>query len=121
MKPSSELDLLIAEKVMGLTVMPGSEEGKTVGDYIGPLYFSNNRWKPLDHYSTDISAAWEVVEKMKEDYMVRLQTNILGDWECYFTAPMESETIHYAGISKSAPHAICLAALRVKGIEYETE
>lgn len=58
MNAGRELDALIADKVMGLRVRhrPGME----------PCIMPANGapWETIPHYSTDIRAAWEVVEKL---------------------------------------------------------
>jgi hypothetical protein len=100
MKSGRELDLIVAEKVMGLTTMP--ERGCE-----GPWYFTENRWCALPFYSQNISAAWEVVEKMKEDFCISLIKDLgysadFGGW---------------LSDADTAPHAICLAALKAKGVE----
>lgn len=102
-----ERDALVAEKVMG-------------NDYNDPKYFnsSNNNIRVWDddlpRYTTDIAAAWEVVEKLRPDILLNVQP--YGDfWHCKaFTVHMH-ELAHTR--AKSAPEAICLAALRAKGVE----
>jgi len=133
MKPGRELDALVAEKVMGCRVTwlvyKGTGEkyphcGCT--DYNGGPHSNDpgGVWdNELAYYSTDISAAWEVVEKF--DYW-RLETNaddedggthhfdIWADNGLFCTADIRDE----CGIKTvSAPHAICLVALKAKGAE----
>ena len=78
----------------------------------------------LPHYSTDIAAAWQVVEKMETegwdvvvyhggegstcDMSERSDDDDLGGY-------VYTQEVGDCGIS--APHAICLAALRAKGVE----
>lgn len=61
-------------------------------------------------YSTSISAAWEVVEKMemyvKIEYMLGRKVYLV-----------EIGPEYVQSIASTAPHAICLAALKAKGIE----
>jgi hypothetical protein len=100
MTPGLELDALIAEKVMGLSV---SKE--IIRDGSGARYYPE-----LLHYSTDIAAAWEVVEKMgtlprKDMQRGGFQVNYDDHgWTASFWR-------EYA-FGESAPHAICLAALK---------
>jgi hypothetical protein len=54
MKVGPELDLLVAEKVMG--------EYCAHGQQLDPI---TDTWTSPKPYSSEISAAWEVVEKMK--------------------------------------------------------
>lgn len=104
MNPGSELDILIAEKVFGVKY----EEPKL------------NQFKPMPNpnscprYSTDIAAAWEVVEKLNllskfslERFEDRYRiVEYAGGYDNNFTFISEAET---------APHAICLAALKAVG------
>ena len=107
--PGRELDLLVAEKVMGLTTLPFTQGTKQIGDYIGPVFFIDNRWKPLPYYSTDIGAAWEVVEKMKEEYAITIETVDEIQWSIWL-----SNTKIKREINTSLPHAICKVALAAK-------
>ena len=90
MKPGRDLDALIAEKVMG----------------------SENN---CPHYSTDITAAWEVVEKFHKIDV----SHTFDGWFCSIDTSDEygqnGTWSHAQG--QSAPHAICLAALNVVGEE----
>ena len=112
-KPSRRLDALVAEKVFGCN----SEFGGT-GAWCrcenGP--HSKTLGLTLPYYSTSIEAAWEVVEKIGP---IRTSscthdcfslTHWPGEWE--------AEWGDIGAYSKhSAPHAICLAALRSTGYE----
>lgn len=105
MKPGSELDLLVAENIMG-KYWGGANN--TI-----PAYLREG----LLPYSTDIAAAFEVVEKMKTEFKnFELRTLRLPHghekYICYFNA-------FYGKASESAPHAICLAALKAKGVKIE--
>jgi hypothetical protein len=54
------------------------------------------------HYSTDISAAWEVVEKLKPQFQ-EITIDADKDWRCYFDSA--------CAFAETAPLAICRAAL----------
>jgi hypothetical protein len=111
-----EMDALLAEKVMGYTLSDLSllayPKYKLFdiesGEFSGYL-------KEVPHYSTDIAAAWEVVEKMG-NYLFACGRNDEGMWEaCFF--PVNS------GIGKlseahgdTAPLAISRAALKATGV-----
>jgi Phage ABA sandwich domain len=135
MEPGEELDLLVAEivgwdrkhavvecedrwysycKNCGLTGAEALPAG------------SKRTWDtPCDTpppYSTDIAAAWKVVEKLR----LSLEPTEKG-WacgrrneECYFdvkeTTAIIDGTIYDLAETPTAPHAICLAALRAVGI-----
>ena len=105
MKPGRELDALVAEKVMD------NEIQRYVRGTL-PCLFSN-----LPHYSTDIKAAWEVVEKMKKQSKILIEVLHL----CYTIQTFNSENqITWTKSEISPAHAICLAALKAKGVECET-
>jgi hypothetical protein len=113
MKPGRELDLLVAEKVMGLTktdYLVFDKDSNIVGDICD---FPKS-------YSTDISAAWEVVEKMKEewgtlDITFRYDNIAVILYSTHQTGHVKIS--EHIGNADTAPHAICLAALKAKGVE----
>lgn len=107
MKPGHELDALVAEKVMGHDFCP-----------IHHGYFCCGRQK--GRYSTDIAAAWKVVEHMIEKYGIKAHNGFTlvrqdaGDdpvpdllWYCEFGNPAWQD-----GDGYTAPEAICKAALK---------
>ena len=111
MKAGRELDNLIAEFVMGAIDKDFDEI------YTNEWRFKreNGTWFPSCHYSTEISAAWEIVEKMREvGYFIRL-----ADQDKFFRArfydpeflPVEKPSWVKA---ETAPEAICKAALLAK-------
>lgn len=108
MNPGRELDALIAEKVMGLNLVEKIDECHT--------FIAN-----LPYYSTDIKAAWEVIEHFANDTGARLELRALLEpdcvgyraFECAFTGNNFGEPI----VGKTAPHAICLAALKACRVE----
>lgn len=93
-----EIDALVADHVMGLS---------------GPWGATFLGGKPLPHYSTDIAAAWEVVEKVGD---IKLEGYRCVDgcfrW-CVTTFDLDDIEIR----ADTAPMAICLAALKAKGVE----
>ena len=136
MDAGRELDKLIAEKVMDepeywsvhfggshygdFKTLAGAEKcaKKIQGDYKARVetYFD------CPHYSTDIVAAWEVVEKLGNwhgfDFIISIPVQKLGDekyeagwYEQSHDGP-ESRAVGYAD---TAPLAICLAALKAVG------
>lgn len=133
MNPGRELDAIIAEKVMGQKVMLLTKEQFCVlfstfyTDSYPEFGYIVGAGKSLPHYSTDIAAAWLVVEKMR----------LLGFSYCIEQAISEEKPTAWfvpksygAGIhvleqiaeaisekSDSLPHAICLAALKAVGVE----
>jgi hypothetical protein len=107
MTAGRELDALIAEKVMGWR-----KRGNTdYGHLIPPGEVEEDRvvW-PYPCYSTEIEAAWELVEKMLAEYgqEVRLVRFAGHGWSAEFLG-LAGNPAFCTGTS--APHAICLAAL----------
>ena len=140
LEPGPELDALVAEKVMGWkrlepdthhkfgfygsdpqrnpegTIFIGTQEeyGRLS---VGGSWLLTNQWSP----STSIADAWEVVEKMQS---MNNQRDIhieclLDKWSvsmCHFERDGESmEWGDWTIDANTAPHAICLAALKAVG------
>lgn len=112
MKPGRALDKLVAEKVFGKTVRELElEKPRFLGDKL--MEVDDTTFKQLPHYSTDIAAAWLVIEKFPDYQLDRFGGK--------HRATFESETHSlYEGESHTAPHAICIAALRALGVDLET-
>lgn len=103
-----ELDALVAEKVMGLLATTGGSGAKT-------NYYARSSevapWENTPHYSTDIAAAWLVVEAMAGRDM-QLSLDMFGGdpWWAEFA---DRQYVKGAqATATTAPHAICLAALK---------
>lgn len=120
MKPGRELDELVANQVMGWVKDKDYKifDGLT-GDYLCKEWDENHlpRWSP----SGDMGDAWEVVEKFLrhlefccEDGF-RLSTTSNGKWEALFsnTVSRAPSIVTATAQAETAPHAICLAALKV--------
>lgn len=108
MNPGRELDALVAEKVMGWT---GIENDNLDGtDWYAGSPPGSEGHAEVPAFSTDISAAWEVVEEVnrKNVYGFRLHNPGNGVWEASWNVLAEG---------MSAPLAICLAALKAVGVE----
>lgn len=100
MEAGRELDALIAEKVMGFTVKGGL-----------PI----SAWPP--HYSADIAAAWEVVKKMgRHEISIHMRSDSNTDRVTKRYYIMDYTCRALLAEANTAPHAICLAAL--KAIEH---
>ena len=98
MEAGRELDALVAEKVMGAKVV-----------------FVEN----VPYYSTDIAAAWEVVNHLlchgwDEKYFFRLHYDNVDLWDASFYKESSSDGggPDVWGTADTAPLAICLAALK---------
>jgi len=103
-----ERDALVAEKVMGQGMVLHHE-----GYYFRPGNL-------LPDYTT-ISAAWTVVEKMREEELAFEVTwgwshveenNDYDNWVAGFS----NEDERWTATADTAPLAICIAALRAKGV-----
>ncbi|OMD34799.1 BC1872 family protein [Paenibacillus odorifer] len=116
MKPGREMDALIAEKVLGWTdirrVNPAvihsfSADGNHANFGFSPVLYKH---VPFPLYSTDISAAWEVVEKLR---IAVTPQSIGAPEELSYMA--EYENAPYVELkrvfAKTAPEAICKCAL----------
>ena len=136
-----ELDALVAERVMGCRLWDGCGP-KSMPKY--PFIYKNNTqsevwWSPQrmgERFapSTDISAAWEVAEKMKADGYAPLVAPIEGgNWRAVMLASLdendneewveEDATICYSRRTVRCEHAnaaraIAICALRAKGVPH---
>lgn len=119
MKPGRELDALVAEKVMGFEIgsLGGTFQIRSPGD-CGTHGCMKPHWKNMPNYSTDIAAAWEVMEKLKNTGMFGnyLKLQWYDDrWICYFDHEDFLYDLDTYPNAPTAPHAICLAALSYFG------
>lgn len=106
MDPGRELDVLIAKTLFSDSV---------------PLYVCGATDK-LPHYSTDIAAAWGVLEKFH--YPKIEFEHFIAKWICSISEPCtlsmtsgKIDRIEHCATAETAPHAICLAALKVLNME----
>lgn len=67
----------------------------------------------LPQYSTDLKAAWAVIEKMREEWRPVIDIERSGTFVVFANRSDENET--HTGRSKNAAEAICLAALEAIG------
>ena len=112
MPAGREMDALVAEKVMTLNVWQHEKRVKQLAfrgnrsrEVLGTVIEIIAGDRMLQNYSTDIAAAWQVVEKTKNDYDI---TRVGGKWHAWLFAIDEVLTEAYAD---TAPLAICRAAL----------
>lgn len=133
MNPGRELDALIAEKVMGWEWYSkeklnelgyNTNKNLLLPSNIGQA--DGNGWCAIEShispYSTDISAAWEVVEKFSRKNgrsgggpIINISHD--GNWHCDFGGGDGTLGSGAVAQSETAPHAICLAALKACGVE----
>lgn len=115
MKPGRELDALVAEKVMGFH--RASDGWFRTETHPGGVITAAVGHIDLPHYSINISAAWEVVEKLLETGSFSIYHYISAPeskWRAQF---LRAGSAHVAQ-AESAPRAICLAALKAFGIPH---
>lgn len=120
MNPGRELDALIAEKLFGLNLtdaFTGEERPITSGVALQYL----DRMSGVPNYSTDIAAAWEVVEKIiHPEFVSSWQFDIrVESWPKKYKAKFSNGGGAHIAHEDSAPHAICLAALKALAIKTE--
>jgi hypothetical protein len=119
-----ELDAAIAERLFGWKWLEvESSAGGLVRIFRHPELFVYGAWGPkeepinyydtLPHYSTDIAAAWLVVEKMQEKRNCLSLTYGIFSGDFVFEWKAEFRMVPKDGIAwaDTAPLAICRAAL----------
>ena len=93
MKPGPRLDALVTEKVMGFPQpRPYSTDIKSAWELVDKLIRGTKQWFSLEQYSTGVTAKFSIIGA--------------GDLDCEF----EADEI-------TAPHAICMAALKAVGVK----
>ncbi|MBA7576092.1 hypothetical protein ES708_27927 [subsurface metagenome] len=125
MEPGTELDILVAEKVMGHP-MPDFISEDALDLYLAGTPIHCDSWTCVCHYdegdiptwvpatySTDISAAWQALKKLREEYWC-IEIKIAdGCWvimELLRTPPIRVE-VNAGTPFERLPEAICKAAL----------
>lgn len=154
MKPGPDMNVLVAEKVMGWkTPILGTAYIGKVDHYYAMVhgmqkdaYYEDVLDSPnvgpgkthipkrVPPYSTDIAAAWDLVEKLgllvvplheawldipEDEFREPVQIGWAagrGSWHGPTEIYMETPTRNWMK-SETAPHAICLAALKAVGVE----
>ncbi len=99
-------DALVAEKVMGWHDIVERDMYAYGVTPDGPSAVVRN-------YTTDIAAAWQVVEYMAQRHAT-IEITVTDVLTHVAIGLLRPKAVAY---SKEAPEAICLAALRAKGIE----
>ncbi len=109
MKPDRELDARVAENIMGWTEINPSVSGR------GQKYFGMSPGcytpKQIPHYSSDISAAWNVIQSQKwESWSMRWDAE-----EKMYYCQIQHHGNKFIGFAETAPEAVCVAALTATG------
>lgn len=125
---SREIDALVAEHVMGMENNTKPENSvaqnkmyhylslfwnKDTGEYEATKPPRNN----FPNYSTDIAAAWSVIDAMLNDKACYFQ----GHRICVYSNEVfiMNDFEELQAKAESTPMAICLAALKAKGIKID--
>lgn len=113
MNPSRELDALVAEKVMG---WKWEDDRLTIE---GHYKDENGEYHSSFFPSTDIAAAWEVVEKFDRYEIVKTELPLpTGEvWKPHVVLSHWKKDSFGTAFGDTVPHAICLAALKAIGVE----
>lgn len=122
LEPGRKLDALVAEKVMGwkwYNILGNSEQQVLASSQEDALSLRPGQmvYDLVPCYSTDIAAAWLVVERLLRDgiQLCILPIGYHGGWEVRRVDPGGRAV----GQSSFAPHAICLATLKAVGVEID--
>ncbi len=137
LKPGRELDELVAQKVMELSVSPERqreyerllakhEEDMKVYRAAWDVYGSELAGPPtppkkpritFPPYSTDMSAAWQIVEKLGPKFWFGLGDDTDDDkWNANFY----NKSQHFSAFHcDTAQYAICMAALQAVGMRVD--
>lgn len=119
MNPGRDLDALVAEKVMGWSELKTGLIVETGWDLYGKDSTGDGDFL-VPEYSTDIAAAWDITEKMrhikcKQDKFATF--TVMQTEEGYWAGYTWHEVSYDDASGHTAPHAICLAALKAVGVE----
>jgi hypothetical protein len=126
MEPGRELDKLIAEQVMGWSIYRFDKDvpercyymlvDKSFDPVVDDGYWNagerkteEEAWNDNRPFSTDISAAWEVVMHLKSKYWYFMLSDENEGWEASFY--WDPHRPAFEAVSSDAPQAICKAAL----------
>lgn len=113
-----ELDALVAEKVMGKVKCTSTHNGEHI-PWCYAMPESPDQGGELAPYSTDIAAAWEVVDKLTAEFKsFSLVKNLhASSWTCSFWHRKVDPEIVSLEFGFSPAEAICLGALKAVGEE----
>ncbi len=118
MKPGRKLDALVAERIFGYKSIEDLERSyiSPEGDHIYKDFVGAPESMKLPRFSTSIAAAWEVVEKLKGSFLINTDHGTPAEWSVNWIVILGDELPKNVGaIGVTAPHAICLAALKAVG------
>ncbi|MBG9837923.1 MULTISPECIES: BC1872 family protein [Bacillus cereus group] len=105
------IDELVAEKVMGWIKPPETSILKSmwVETPIGAVH------PQLPKFSTNVEDAWLVVEKLEYDVKVTKNSVLTPKYQAHVFVPGDVKMV----FAETAPMAICIAALKAVGEEWQ--
>ena len=114
MQAGRDLDAEVAVKVMGwMLVHKPIGDGPRTDAAISP---TTQCMMSIPHYSTDIEAAWAVVEKLLADeYLVNVKAYHADHFPMWEVCILDHHGMEQKTQADTAPLAICLAALKAIG------
>jgi hypothetical protein len=101
------LDELVAEDVMGWTDT-GEEESMAYGIFKTRHKNERGKYKSVPNFSTEISAAWEVLEKF-EEYEIRKYVSAANEFMFECNIVIKEKKVY--AIDKNKELAICKCAI----------
>lgn len=127
LKPSRELDALVADRVLQWVRKTTYEHdcgpgwiGCTASQDRGEFFPDRGGQHSLPFFSEDIEAAWKVVDKLRRDPTRAISITWTGThWQAeiltFTDESMAYQAFELQSTGETAPHAICLAALKAVG------
>lgn len=108
-----KLDTLVAEKVMGWNQLEHMGLKRIIWK---PGYSDDVAWfNDPPRYSTDIAAAWEVFEASEKEWRMDIISRDSDNRDGWIVGSYDPDRVISKG--RTAPLAICLAALKAKGVD----
>lgn len=114
---NKNIDKLVCEKVLGFKYHSPSIYEPT-GTFCAEYYIDSEGKTYYDFSpSESMQDVWFIIEKLKQDeqYYFILQNGDYYDYECTFRDYFTKE--EFIAEDDSAPMAICLSALKVRGVD----
>lgn len=108
------LRVAVAERVFGRTVEPLDFGNETIGTRIEPGWWDEGIPRRVKPYESDISAAFEMVERMREDgrWRLTLRQFLAHQWQADFDRIDDrDEFVEVEASGKTPAEAIARAAL----------
>lgn len=117
-----ELDALVGEKVMGWTDIDLEWRGEDFHSgvpLIGKGTSPNGGICGIPHFSNDIAAAWEVIEKLKDGPFRQANLHVENGFGHYGIQLWDEreQRLMPGTYADTMPLAICRAALRAVGVD----